>query len=56
MKEIAKIVESNIVTLILEMKDYDLSERNVIEIAQMFPVILVKSEKLSTFINLHEFS
>ena len=32
MKEIRKIVESNIVTLILELKDYDLSERNVIEI------------------------
>ena len=45
MKEIAKIVESNIVTLISELKDYDLSERNVIEITRMFPVILVKSEK-----------
>ena len=31
-KEIAKTVESNIVTLISELKDYDLSEDNVIEI------------------------
>ena len=31
-KEIAKTVESNIVTLISELKDYDLSEHNVIEI------------------------
>ena len=53
-KEIAKIVESNIVTLISELKDYDLSERNVIEITQIFSVILLKSAK--TFINLHEFS
>ena len=36
MKEIAEIVESNIVTLILELKDYDLSERNIIEIMPMF--------------------
>ena len=56
MKEIAKIMESNIVTLISELKDYDLSELNVIEITQMFPVILVQSEKTSAFINLHEFS
>ena len=56
MKDIAKIVESNIVTLISELKDYDLSERNVIEITRMFPVILVKSAKTSAFINFHEFS
>ena len=56
MKEIAKIVESNIVTLISELKVYDLSERNIIEITRMFPVILVKSEKTSAFINLHDFS
>ena len=56
MKDIAKIVESNIVTLVSELKDYNLSERNVIEITRMFPVILVKSEKTSAFINLHEFS
>ena len=31
-KEIAKIVESNIVTLVSELKDYNLSKRNVIEI------------------------
>ena len=44
-KEIAKIVESNIVTLVSELKDYNLSKCNVIEIMRMFPVILVKSEK-----------
>ena len=56
MKQIAKIVEINIVTLISELKDYDLSERNVIKITLMFLVILVKSEKTSAFINFHEFS
>ena len=55
MKQIAKIVEINIVTLISELKDYDLSERNVIKITLMFLVILVKSEKTSAFINFHEF-
>ena len=55
MKEISKIVESNIVTLILELKEYDLGERNVIEMRQMFCVILVKSVKHLAFINFYTF-